>query len=93
MLSFALLSEIYLIVKYIGKETSIYYCMLLFGLGTVALIGMIWLTKGRFITYELPFMKDVISGVVYFLAIGSLVAVIGIMQVILKTSFRYALEL
>ena len=93
MLSFALLSEIYLIVKYIGKETSTYYSILLFVLGTVALIGMFWLTKGKFITYELPFMKDIWSGIVYFLAIGSLVAVIGVMQVILKTSFRYALEL
>ena len=93
MLSFALLSEIYLIVKYIGKETSVYYSMLLFGLGTIALIGMIWLTKGKFITYELPFMKDIWAGLVYILAIGSLVAVIGVMQVILKTSFRYALEL
>ena len=93
MLSFALLSEIYLIGKYIGKETSAYYSILLFGLGTVALIGMIWLTKGKFITYELPFMKDIWAGLVYILAIGSLVAVIGVMQVILKTSFRYALEL
>jgi len=30
MLSFALLSEIYLIVKYIGKEPSAYYSILLF---------------------------------------------------------------
>lgn len=93
MLSFALLSEIYLIVKYIGKETSAYYSLLLFGLGTVALIGMIWLTKGRFITYELPFMKNIWSGIVYILAIGSLVAIIGIMMLFLKASFRYALEL
>ncbi len=93
MLSFALLSEIYLIVKYIGIETSVYYSMLLFGLGTIAIIGMIWLTKGDFITYKLPFMKDTWSGIVYILAIGSLVAMIGIMMVVLKTSFRYALEL
>ncbi len=93
MLSFALLSEIYLIVKYIGKETSIYYSMLLFGLGTIALIGMIWLTKGKFITYELPFMKDIWSGIVYILAILSLVALIGTMMIVLKASFRYALEL
>lgn len=93
MLSFALLSEIYLIVKYIGKETSVYYSMLLFVLGTVAVIGMIWLTKGKFITYELPFMKDIWSGIVYIFAIFSLVAVIGIMMLILQASFRYALEL
>ena len=93
LLSFALLSEIYLIGKYIGKEPSAYYSVLLFVLGTVAIIGMIWLTKGKFITYELPFMKDVLSGIVYFIAIGSLVAVIGIMMIILQASFRYALEL
>ncbi|KKK44099.1 hypothetical protein LCGC14_0931820 [marine sediment metagenome] len=93
MLSFALLSEIYLIVKYIGKETSAYYSILLFGLGTIALIGMLWLTKGKFITYELPFMKDIWSGITYILAISSLVAVIGIMMLILQASFRFALEL
>ena len=93
MLSFALLSEIYLIVKYIGKETSAYYSLLLFVLGTIALMGMIWLTKGKFITYELPFMKDIWSGIVYILAIGSLVAIIGVVMVILQASFRFALEL
>jgi len=92
-LSFALLSEIYLIVKYIGKESSAYYSLLLLGFGTTALIGMIWLTKGRFITYELPFMKDAWSGLVYLFAVGSLVALIGVMMVIVQASFRYALEL
>lgn len=93
MLSFALLAEIYLIVKYIGIESSAYYSILLFVLGTVAIIGMIWLTKGKFITYELPFMKDAWSGIIYFIAIFSLVAVIGVMMIILQASFRYALEL
>lgn len=93
LLSFALVSEIYLIVKYIGKETSIYYSMLLFGLGMIAIIGMIWLTKGKFITYELPFIKNIWSGIVYIFAIFSLVAVIGIMMLIFQASFRYALEL
>jgi len=90
--SFALLAEVYLIVKYLGIEISAIYSVILFILGFSALIGVLWLTKGRFITYELPFIKSGWHGMKYLLGIFSLVAAIGIMMILLQASFRYALE-
>jgi len=93
LLLFSLLAEIYLIVKYYGREVTAYYSILLFVLGTTALIGVIWLNKGNFITYELPFMKSGWEGGKYIFGIFSLMAVIGIMMVVLQATFRFALEL
>ena len=89
---FALMIEVYLIIKYGVKESTIIYSYILFALGLSGFIGIIVLNKGDFLNKDFP-IKNTWSGLRYLLGIFGLVAIISIMMFIVRTQFRFAFEL
>jgi len=87
----ALLIEIYLISKYGGSEPSTIYSIILFALGLVALIGLLWLNKGEILVREFP-IKSLKDGVKYIIGLLILIASITIMMLIVRVSFKLAME-
>lgn len=92
LMSFALIAEIYLIVKYLGIDPYAIWSVVLLSLGCGALLGVLWLTKGKVITSELPFIKGTWPALKYVFGMFSLVALIALIDFLLQMSFRYALE-
>lgn len=88
----AIVIEGYLTWKYFGKDAYANYSLLLLILGIVSISGAYWLNPRAFVLNDY-YLKNMEKNFQFIEWIIFTIAIIGIIQIILKVSFRLALSL
>ena len=87
----ALVGELYITVKYIGKDNYANYSLLLLFLGIIAIVGVFYLNKERNdkIQFQYQFMEEPVMWIFY---IAFIVLILSISWAIAKITVRFALS-